>query len=522
VTRLPLSDPSLPLSHVWPRNSHCAANAADNGVEDDLAIGVQAGATLGPDNAGPPEPRPIVWYGTSIAQGCCASRPGQIFTNQIARRLTPNRDVINLAFSGSGIMNMGVTKLIATLDVAMIVIDCDWNMEGPMITANMAPLVAYLRANGHATTPIVMAEGTTAGQHWINPSPTHGGVTCGAISCQQTASRLAFEAAFQAIIEKTGDRNLHKVPGDALFHHVANGTALKWEASYEDPTVGGLHPSELGHTRVAEYYQAFLPPLLAASDADATPRGRRAMVGFGVAMEEEELLAPLAVNQDDEQQQQQQQQQEEAAASLGRLAAQQGLEQSLAPFMTDAVYTDFRDLGVHGRAFNNTAPGHYYSRLPAVAQKDVTAEVWLLSLMSTSQYVRFVSDAPTIHFKWLTQDPCKGLWHMPTSGACYLDLYAYDEAVKSWRHVAPIAPSGNSPFYDLTSATKGAGLPPLYNGGKNVSYILYLPVRNTLVDNSSFVGVPTGSYLAGSAADVAPALGDSAPPLRGGDQQIVW
>jgi hypothetical protein len=239
-------------------------------------------------------------------------------------------------------------------------------------------------------------------------------------------------------------------------------------------------------------------------------------------MEEEELLAPLAVNQDDEQQQQQQQQQEEAAASLGRLAAQQGLEQSLAPFMTDAVYTDFRDLGVHGRAFNNTAPGHYYSRLPAAAQKDVTAEVWLLSLMSTSQYVRFVSDAPTIHFKWLTQDPCKGLWHMPTSGACYLDLYAYDEAVKSWRHVAPIAPSGNSPFYDLTSATKGAGLPPLYNGGKNVSYILYLPVRNTLVDNSSFVGVPTGSYLAGSAADVAPALGDSAPPLRGGDQQIVW
>ena len=484
-----------------------------NGVEDDLAIGVEASATLSPDNAGPPEPRPIVWYGTSIAQGCCASRPGQIFTNQIARRLTPNRDVINLAFSGSGIMNMGVTKLIATLDVAMIVIDCDWNMNGPMITANMAPLVAYLRANGHSTTPIVIAQGTTAGQHWINPSP-NSSFECGAISCQQTASRLAFDAAFQAIIDKTGDKNLHKVPGDALFHHVANGTALQWEASYEDPTVGGLHPSELGHTRVAEYYQAFLPPLLAASDDDSAPRGRRATA---VRAGDEELLASLLVAVSDHEDEEA----EEQAASLGRLAAQ-GPRQSVAPFMTDAVYTDFRDLGVHGRAFNDTAPGHYYSRLPAAAQKDVTAEVWRLAMMSTNQYVRFVTDAPTIHFKWLTQDACEGLWHMPTSGACYLDLYAFDEAVKSWRHVAPIAPNGNSPFYDLTSATKGAGLPPLYNGGRNVSYILYLPVRNTLVDNSSFVGVPTGSYLAGSPADVMPAPGDSAPPLRGGHQQIVW
>ena len=68
--------------------------------------------------------------------------------------------------------------------------------------------------------------------------------------------------------------------------------ALQWEASYEDPTVGGLHPSELGHTRVAEYYQAFLPPLLAASDDDSAPRGRRATA---VRAGDEELLASLLV-----------------------------------------------------------------------------------------------------------------------------------------------------------------------------------------------------------------------------------
>ena len=102
-------------------------------------------------------------------------------------------------------MNMGVTKLIATLDAAMIVIDCDWNMDAAMITSNMAPLVSYLRSNGHATTPIVMAEGTTAGQHWINPNSTSA--SCAAISCKQTAARIAFEAAFKAIVDKTGDKN---------------------------------------------------------------------------------------------------------------------------------------------------------------------------------------------------------------------------------------------------------------------------------------------------------------------------
>ena len=46
-------------------------------------------------------------------------------------------------------------------------------------------------------------------------------------------------------------------PGDALYHHSTNNTALEWEVTYEDPTVGGLHPTDLGHTRVAEFYQMF-------------------------------------------------------------------------------------------------------------------------------------------------------------------------------------------------------------------------------------------------------------------------
>ena len=75
-----------------------------NGISD-LSIGVTKGASCTPLPDAASAPKPIVWYGTSIAQGCCASRPGQIFTNQISRHLTPQRDIYNLGFSGSGARN---------------------------------------------------------------------------------------------------------------------------------------------------------------------------------------------------------------------------------------------------------------------------------------------------------------------------------------------------------------------------------------------------------------------------------
>lgn len=487
-----------------------------NGIRDDVEIGVEAGASIpSPDPAASSEPRPIVWYGTSIAQGCCASRPGQIFTNQIARRLSPNRDVINLGFSGSGIMNLGVTKFITAIDAAMIVIDCNWNMNAAEITANMAPLVSYLRSNGHPTTPLVMVEGTTGGQQWISPTNRH---------TNQTANRLAFQAAYNAILAKTGDKHLHQVSGDALYHHPANSTTLEWEPTYEDPTVGGLHPTDLGHTRIAEFYQVFLPPLLAESDK----RRGTGIVSLPSLFTDElredtpELYESISLKDESDAQK--------------HFATGETFDRG--PDPVGYSYTDFRELGVHGRAFNETALGHYYSRLPASAQHDVTPAVWNLAMMSTNQYVRFVTNAPTVTFKYKTQLPCKGLWHMPTSGACYLDLYAFDQNVQSWRHVAPIAPTGDTPFYDLMSPTTG-GLPSAHNGGQNVTYILYilwkvflrlhfpaksyaliqmtvvstsyLPVRNSLIDDSGFVGVPTGSYLAGSAAAAPLAHGDSAP-----------
>lgn len=43
---------------------------------------------------------PIVLYGTSIAQGACASRPGMAWGNIVSRSL--EIPLINLGFSGNG------------------------------------------------------------------------------------------------------------------------------------------------------------------------------------------------------------------------------------------------------------------------------------------------------------------------------------------------------------------------------------------------------------------------------------
>ena len=55
--------------------------------------------------------KPVLVYGTSIAQGGVASRPGLAWTALLERKL--DRPVINLAFSGNGRLEPEVLDLIA-------------------------------------------------------------------------------------------------------------------------------------------------------------------------------------------------------------------------------------------------------------------------------------------------------------------------------------------------------------------------------------------------------------------------
>src|SRR5437762_1772200 len=90
-----------------------------NGVSS-VEVGLPRSAKLWRADERPVQRRkPVVFYGTSITQGGCASRPGMAHTAILGRRL--ERPVINLGLSGNGKMEAEVATLLTELDPAVYV-----------------------------------------------------------------------------------------------------------------------------------------------------------------------------------------------------------------------------------------------------------------------------------------------------------------------------------------------------------------------------------------------------------------
>ena len=98
----------------------------------------------------------IIFYGTSITQGGCASRPGMAHTNIISRKL--DFDCVNFGFSGNGIMEQPIAKLISESKPLFYVIECMPNMiNAENVTNKTIPLVDTIRKN-NTEAPIVLVD----------------------------------------------------------------------------------------------------------------------------------------------------------------------------------------------------------------------------------------------------------------------------------------------------------------------------------------------------------------------------
>lgn len=199
-----------------------------NGVEF-MSIGVAAGATF----AGQlPREKPIVFYGTSITHGACASRPGMVHTAILGRWL--DQPVINLGFSGNGKMDLAVGEFMSQIDAAAYVIDCLPNMRPAEVTQKCEPLVRALR-EARPQTPIILVEDRRFTNDWILPAKHQF----------HSENHAALQTAFQNLT-KEGIEGLFYIPGDALYGDDSEGAT---DAS---------HANDLGFMRQAE---AFLPIL---------------------------------------------------------------------------------------------------------------------------------------------------------------------------------------------------------------------------------------------------------------------
>lgn len=123
-----------------------------NGVKW-LEIGVDEGSFFRYEL--PSLEKPIVIYGTSIAQGACASRPGMAWTNIVDRTL--QHPIINLGFSGSAKMEPGIQQVLNELDPSLFILDNMENMAAKDVYESSLACCKLLRQS-HPNTPILLVE----------------------------------------------------------------------------------------------------------------------------------------------------------------------------------------------------------------------------------------------------------------------------------------------------------------------------------------------------------------------------
>lgn len=185
--------------------------------------------------------KPIVFYGTSITQGGCASRPGMVHTAILGRRL--GQPVINLGFSGNGRMEVEVARLLGELDAAVFVIDCLPNLNAKDVAERTEPFVRELR-KARPETPILLVEDRSYANSALLPSPRR----------HNEESRAALRAAYDRLVA-AGVAGLHYLKGDKLL------------GDDGEDTVDGSHPTDLGFVRHADAFEPALKPLLRESGA---------------------------------------------------------------------------------------------------------------------------------------------------------------------------------------------------------------------------------------------------------------
>ncbi len=172
--------------------------------------------------------QPIVVYGTSIAQGACASRTGMAWTNIVHR--DSGYPVINLGFSGNGQLDEETFRFLAEIDARLFIIDCLPNMSTErteLIYDRLLKGVAILREKSQA--PILLVE-----HDYANGASSQQNIDW------YTGSNTEQQRAYKTM-KKQGIKNLYYLSHDEL-------------GFTQDSMVEGLHTNDLGMRQYADAY----------------------------------------------------------------------------------------------------------------------------------------------------------------------------------------------------------------------------------------------------------------------------
>ncbi len=166
--------------------------------------------------------KPLVYYGSSITQGACASRPGLSYENIIARRY--DLDYVNLGFSGSGKAELPLVDYMASMDMLAFVSDYDYNASD----------AAYLGETHYRMYEIIRA--------------AHPDIPYVMVSAPKDRPFDTFIDRRDVVIDsyrracEQGDKNVYYIDGEGMFRG----------PDADSCTVDGTHPNDLGMMKMAD------------------------------------------------------------------------------------------------------------------------------------------------------------------------------------------------------------------------------------------------------------------------------
>jgi len=188
---------------------------------DSLYVGLKKGSSLQSGLEYACE-KPVVYYGSSITQGGCASRPGNSYQSILSRRL--NLDHVNLGFSGNGMGETTMAEYIASLSMSAFVMDYDHNAPTPEHLMNTHGQFFDIVRGAQKELPIIFIS-----------RPNFRADRIEDILCRNIISDTYMRAI------KNGDKHVYFIDG-AQFFAFDGGDSC---------TVDGIHPNDLGFMQMA-------------------------------------------------------------------------------------------------------------------------------------------------------------------------------------------------------------------------------------------------------------------------------
>lgn len=209
----------------------------------DLQIGIDSTSYLSvPKIKDIQTQKPIVFYGTSILQGACASRPGMSFTNIISRTL--HRECLNYGFSGNAFLDLEIAAFISEIDAGVFVLDFMPNASVQQINDRLKKFYLLLRQK-HPHVPILLIEDPIFNYTAFDQKKAE----------EVYEKNEALKTIYQQLLG-SGDKNLHLISSKSFIEIYKNGT------------VDGTHLTDLGMSQYADLLIPWLKSLLKEPQKD--------------------------------------------------------------------------------------------------------------------------------------------------------------------------------------------------------------------------------------------------------------